>query len=365
MITDNNTKQKSQTGYFFEDFKVGQELIHATPRTINEGDIALYIGLTGARQIVHCARPVALALGFRDRPVDDLLVFHIAFGKTVPDVSYNAVANLGYADVRFLRPVYAGDTISSRSEVIGLRENSNGKSGIVMVRSTARNQNGHDVLTWVRWVMVHKRDHNAPAPEAVWQDMPAYVPANQIMWPSTVNAHEFETQQYTGSNYFWNDYVVGERIDHLAGMTIDETDHTLATKLYQNTARVHFDLHHMQSSQFKRRLIYGGHIISVCRALSYNGLENVLNIVAINGGAHSNPTFAGDTIYAYTEVLDKWEMPGRNDVGLLRLRLVGVKNMASQEVPSAKIKDEAGKERYHPHVVLDLDYTVILPRRAD
>ena len=105
-------------------------------------------------------------------PVDDLLVFHIVFGKTVPDISLNAVANLGYADCRFLAPVYPGDTLSSTSEVIGLKENSNRQTGVVYVRSRGFNQRGVTVLEYVRWVMVRKRDPNAPAPAEVTPQLP-------------------------------------------------------------------------------------------------------------------------------------------------------------------------------------------------
>ena len=91
-------------------------------------------------------------------------MFHIVFGKTVPDISLNAIANLGYAECRFVAPVFAGDTLSAESEVVGLRENSNGKTGVVYVRSCGHNQNGDTVLEYVRWVMVRKRDSNAPAP---------------------------------------------------------------------------------------------------------------------------------------------------------------------------------------------------------
>jgi 2-methylfumaryl-CoA hydratase len=108
--------------------------------------------------------------------------------------------------------------------------------------------------------------------------------------------------------------------------------------------------------------VYGGHVISVCRALTYDGLENVLTIAAINGGSHCNPTFGGDTLYAYSEVLDKWELPGRRDLGALRLRMVGLKNLPPAEL-AAPQAEEDGKQRYHPSVVLDLDYTVLMPRR--
>lgn len=352
---------KARTGNYFEDFSLGQTLIHGTPRTVSEGDASLYIALTGARQVLHSAKPVAHALGYRDRPLDDLLVFNIAFGKTVPDISLNAVANLGYADVRFLKPVHAGDTISAESTVVGLKENANRKSGIVWVRSTALNQNGEEILTWVRWVMVHKKSPDSPAPASVIPEAPAFVAPERLTIPAVLDAQGFENE-VTGGPWLWDDYAPHERIDHLAGMTVDESDHTLATKLYQNNARVHFDAHAMKDTQFGRRLVYGGHVISVCRALTYDGLENALTIAAINGGSHCNPTFGGDTLYAYSEVLDKWELPGRRDLGALRLRMVGVKNLPSAELAAPQVEED-GKQRYHPSVVLDMDYTVLMPRR--
>ena len=99
--------------------------------------------------------------------IDDLLVFHVVIGKTVNDISLNAVANLGYAQCKFGAPVYAGDTLSTRSTVIGLRENASRESGIVYVRSIGRNQRDDVVLDYVRWVMVRKRDQAWPSPDAL------------------------------------------------------------------------------------------------------------------------------------------------------------------------------------------------------
>ena len=146
-------------------------------------------------------------------------------------------------------------------------------------------------------------------------------------------------------------------------MTIEEVDHTLATRLYQNTAKVHFDAYAAKNTRFGKRLIYGGHIISVARALSFNGLENTLGILAWNGGTHANPTFAGDTIYARSEVLAKAELPGRTDLGALRLRLVAIKNAdPTKEGVTLKVEKD-GSQSYHPNVVLDLDYWVSMPKK--
>ncbi|MEI7455364.1 MAG: MaoC family dehydratase [Nitrosomonadales bacterium] len=354
-------KTEPGRGNFFEDFHFGQVMHHATPRTITDGDCALYIALTGSRQPIHCAQPVAHALGYRDRTVDDLLAFHIAFGKTVPDISVNAVANLGYANVKFMRPVYPGDTLSTTSTVIGLKQNSNGANGVVYVHSVSHNQNRQPVLEWVRWVMVHKQNVSLPAPATVIPELDAFVAPEYLTVPDFADFNQFETR-VTGSEKLWNDYQRGERINHPAGMTVDDSDHTMATRLYQNNARLHFDALMMKDTQFGRRLMYGGHVISLCRALSYDGLENAIGIAAINAGTHSNPCFGGDTVYTWTEVLDCWELPGRQDLGALRLRMVGLKNMPACELPNTHTEHN-GRQVYHPNVVLDLDYTVLMPRR--
>ena len=133
---------KTSAGNFFEDFRLGQTIRHATPRTLTGGDFSLYTALFGGRFAVQSSAAFAKAIGYPGWPLDDLLVFHIVFGKTVPDVSLNAVANLGYANMQFLAPVFAGDTLSATSEVIGLKENSNRKTGIVYVRTRGARQDG-------------------------------------------------------------------------------------------------------------------------------------------------------------------------------------------------------------------------------
>lgn len=357
MTTNNNADTKINTGRFFENFTLGEVIHHPTPRTITEGDAALYMGLTGARQVIFSAETVAQSLGYPKRPIDDLLAFHIAFGKTVPDISVNAVANLGYAEVQFLHPVYSGDTLKTHSTVIGLKQNSSGKNGVVYVRSVSVNQLQQPVISWVRWVMVHKKNLDAPVPETVIPTLESHVPVEKLQIPAFLDARKFDAS-VTGSQHLWEDYTIGERINHPAGMTISDTDHTLATKLYQNNARLHFDEVMMKKSNFGRRLMYGGHVISICRALSYDGLENALGILAINAGTHCNPSFGDDTIFSYTEVLDKWSLTNPN-VGALRLRMVGIKNM-----PANEIKEMKNDQGYHPNVVLDLDYTVMIPKRG-
>jgi 2-methylfumaryl-CoA hydratase len=346
--------QKSNPGRFLEDFRAGETIAHATPRTLTEADAALNVALTGSRYALFSADSFAQNCGLPGAPIDPLLVFHTVFGKTVPDVSLNAVANLGYAEGRFLAPVYPGDTLSAVSEVLGVKQNSNGKTGVVTVRTTGFNQEGEAVLTYVRWVMVNKRDVGAAVTDAPPKTPASAVAANELLLPPGL---DFEGYDFglAGSPHAFEDFEVGEKIDHVDGMTVEEAEHQLATRLYQNTAKVHFDALAQAGSRFGKRLIYGGVAISLARALAFNGLANAQLMLAINGGRHVGPLFAGDTLYAWSEVLAKEDL---GPAGALRLRLVAVKNQSAAGFP---LKNDAGE--YDPAVVLDFDYWAAIPKR--
>ena len=347
---------KTNPGNFFEDFSVGQVIRHATPRTLTTGDTSLYSALYGMRFAVQSADSFAQALGYPRAPIDDLLVFHTVFGKTVPDISLNAVANLGYAGGRFLAPVYPGDSLSAVSEVIGLKENSNGQSGVVYVRSTGFNQDGVEVLDYVRWVMVRKGDTSRPAAEAVVPTLPAALAPDALGGAVPVIDAGAWRDDLSGSSARFSDYQVGERIDHVDGMTVEEAEHMLATRLYQNTAKVHFNQFTEGQGRFGRRLIYGGHVISLARALSFNGLANAFHVAGINGGRHVAPLFAGLTVFAWSEILDAQELPGRDDVGALRVRTIATKERTTGDFPHKTGPD------YDSSVILDIDYWVLIPR---
>lgn len=347
---------KVNKGNFFEDFSLNQEITHPLPRTISEGDVSFYIALTGSRFALHSSEIMAKELGYKKRPLDDLLMFHLTFAKSVQDISLNAIANLGYAEVHFVHPVFVGDTISLKSKVIGLKENSSGKSGVVYVHSIGYNQNDEEVLNLKRWVMVHKKDHSI---RSYINEVPEFRESTEIKKDIFIPKVKNINTDYTGGEYFFEDYEVNERLNHNEGITINNSDHTLATKLYQNNAKVHFDDFMMKDSAIGERLIYGGHIMSLMRSISFNGLQNAFWIYSINAGVHANPSVAGDTIYCYTEILEKIELDNRSDIGLLRLRSIVTKNKKSCDVEN--IKDENGK--YIKNIVLDLDYTLVIPKR--
>lgn len=338
---------KTNPGRFFEDYRLGEVIRHAVPRTVGAGERALYHALYPARGAVCSSDEFARSVGLAGSPLDDLIAFHTVFGKTVPDISLNAVANLGYAEGRWLKPVWPGDTLRSESEVIGLKETSSGATGVVWVRTRGLNQRGEVVLEYIRWVMVRKRRREVQVPVHV-PDLAASVAPEALVVPQALDFSRYDFG-LAGEPHRWGDYAVGEVIDHVDAVTIEEAEHMLATRLWQNTSKVHFDVGQREDG---RRLIYGGHVISLARALSFNGLANAQMIVALNAGAHANPCFAGDTVRAWSEVLDKAET-GVPSVGALRLRLVATKGR------SGDLRGADGK--YLPEVLLDLDYWALVP----
>jgi 2-methylfumaryl-CoA hydratase len=344
------------SGNFFEDFRLNQTFRHPIPRTVRESDMTLYTALYGCRFAVQQSEPFARAIGYPALPIDDLLVFHIVFGKSVADISLNATANLGYADCRFLAPVHAGDTLTASSEIVGLKENSDGATGIVYVRTAGHNQRGECVLEYMRWVMVPKREGGQRLAAVHVPDIRPEVHAARLGSACPPIDRNRWDDALAGSSRHFDAYTEGETIDHVDGVTVEEAEHMMATRLYHNNARIHFNALEQQSGWFGKRIVYGGHIMSIARALSFNGLANAFHVAALNAGRHVAPVFAGDTVYAWTTVVAKDLLPGRQDVGALRLITRATRNLQSSLFPTAPAgKGKAG-------MVLELDYWVLMPR---
>ena len=347
--------RKRLRGNFFEDFRIGQTIRHAVPRTVTAGDAALYTALYGTRFAVQSSDAFAKAVGYAHAPLDDMLVFHIVFGKTVPDISLNAVANLGYANCRFLQPVYPGDTLSATSEVIGLKENSNSRPASSMC-ARAASTTGRRLRARLRTLgdgaqaRPDRAGREGGRPEPAEERRASPISARPAR-PSTSTKWDFDL---SGAPHRFGDYRAGETIDHIDGMTVEEAEHMLATRLYQNTAKVHFNQFSEKQGRFGKRLIYGGHVISLARSLSFNGLANAFHIAAINGGRHVSPLFSGDTVFAWSQVLECAPVPGRGDVGALRLRTIATKDRPCSEPPLQG-------DKLDPAVILDLDYWALVP----
>lgn len=344
-------KGKGSLGNFFEDFTIGQELPCPVPRVVGAAETAWHIATTNDRTPRFCNA---------EGRIHPLIVFHVVIGQTVRQVSLNSPANLGYAGMIWRTPVFNGDEISTTIEITGLKENSRRDTGNVYVKTTGRNQRGEVVLEYTRWVMVRKRDTETATrylDEPVVPELPKSVPIDQLPpWTGPL-----PDPARTGGGFFFEDYEVGERIFHHDGSTVNQSDHMQYTRLWQNSAKVHFD----EILTEGKPLVYGGFVIATAYAQAFNGLENRSGIVAMNSGAHANPTRTGTTIYSFSEVLEKHGL-GDAPAGALRLRLVAVKDTNPANEPDLKIKvrDDQGRERYDSRVLLDLDYFELMPKRG-
>ena len=145
-------------GNYLEEFKIGDTINHSLSKTIFESDNNLFSLLTMNYHPVHTNADYASHQTHEKILVVGTLVFSLAVGLTVPDISGKAIANLDYEKIEHLAPTFIGDTIYARSKIIDVRESkSKPDRGIVYVETVASNQNGDDILRFRRHVLVKKR----------------------------------------------------------------------------------------------------------------------------------------------------------------------------------------------------------------
>jgi len=159
-------------GRIFEDFEVGDVYVHPLGRTVTTTDNMWFTLLTQNTNPLHFDHAYAARTEFKRPLVDSTFTLALVTGQSVSDLSQNALANLGWEDVRLPHPVFEGDTLYARSEVLEARASrSRPHVGIVRVRTTGVNQDGTPVIEFTRAFMVYKRGYapftsgNPAAPE--------------------------------------------------------------------------------------------------------------------------------------------------------------------------------------------------------
>jgi acyl dehydratase len=158
-MTERRHDVEDWRGRFLEDFHVGDHYRHPGGRTISETDNTWFTLLTSNTHPVHLDAEYAARTEFRQRLVVSTLTLAIVTGLSVSDVSLNAVANLGWDEVRLTKPVFAGDTLSAESEVELVRPStSRPGQGVVRVRTVGRNQRGEEVISFRRTILVYSRE---------------------------------------------------------------------------------------------------------------------------------------------------------------------------------------------------------------
>lgn len=359
--------KKPQYGRVLEDFEPGEVFTHPRGITIDRAFAIEFAQEFMETNPIYLNETVAKAHGYRDVPLSPLMVMNLALSLGVQNDSEKAVANLGYYDMHFLRPVYPGDTLTAKTKVLARKERGE-KPGIVTIRTIALNQLGELVLQYDRKIMV--------------------APAGQKSEPTTVTGESFEDTEHielhipvpgklpanlTGTKTYFEDFAVGDILVHKNGRTITE-EHIPWTYRVMNTHPLHYD--RLYSTGRKgpmsgEPIVYGGLVFAwLCGLASRDVSENALWDLGYTEGYHTQPAFAGDTVGAISRVLAKDEGPDGLDAGIVCFQLIGVKNVTPSEAIEKHgsdlfIKENAkrdlGKEKI-PEKIFEIERRLLIKK---
>src|SRR6185295_10268634 len=315
-------------GHFLEDFRPGAVYRHKRGKTVTEGLFAIFTDFSMTTNPLSKNLRYARAYGFRGLVVNPGLVMLVVFSQSVEDVSENARANLEYIDMRFGVPVFVGDTLEAETRVLGVKVSSRDPSlGVVHVQTTGRNQHGEVVLTFQRKVQVWKRDPNATVVEG---DVPPQDVAVKLELPPYDASRKYRDLAYlSNENTYFEDFTVGDVLEHSRGRVIT-TDHIMLTGILDNTSQVHCNQWMVTENPDKyvggQLIVFGGLPFNLCLGIASADIaDNALADVRYVTGKHTAPIFAGDTVFAATEIREKRDFPGRPDLGVLATTLRGHK----------------------------------------
>ena len=322
---------RKRKGNFLEDFRTGHVFRHKVGKTVTEGLFNAFTAYDMTTNPLSKNLRYAQRYGYRGLICPPGLVMNIVFSQSVEDISENARANLEYIRMRFGVPVYVGDTIEVESKVLGVKPSGRDPDrGVVHVQTTGRNQDGQVVLTYERKVQVWKSDLNAPVDDtsisaddvscSLW--LPPYEPSRSYG----------ELAHLTNADTYYDDFQTGDLIEHSRGRMVT-TEHIALTAMLDNTSQVHCNQHMVDQNPERyiggQLIVYGGIPFNFCLGLSCPDVsDNSLGDVIYTSGRHSGPVFAGDTIFASTEISGKGDHPDRPDLGILLTTLRGHKFVA-------------------------------------
>ncbi|HOW63211.1 MAG TPA: MaoC family dehydratase, partial [Candidatus Contendobacter sp.] len=324
--------RRPQYGRYLDEFVPGQVFVHPRGYTFERGPM-----LDFARVFMQC-NPLYLNLeyakahGFPDLPASPQMVFNVVLSLGVHNDSEKAIANLGYYNVQFLRPVYPGDTLRGYTKVMDRKARGEDKPGIVLIRTLGVNQHNQVVLQYERKIMVGYRGDRlptTPAPttpvEFPWVEHPVVeLPLNAGGYPS----------QLTGPNTYFEDFSLGDLIVHANGRTITD-EHMAWTYLVGNTHPLHFDRVYSTGLSGKMSgepIVYGGLVFAWLEGLASRDVsENALWELGFTEGYHTQPAVSGDTVAALSRVVATETLPNTDAAGIVTFQFIGVKNISAAD----------------------------------
>jgi len=322
-------------GNYLEDFRPGQLFRHKGGKTITEGLFNAFTDFSMTTNALHKNSEYAKLHGFEGLVVPPGLVMNVVFSQTVEDISENARANLEYIDMRFGAPVYVGDTLEAETTILGVKPSSKDNDrGVVHVATVGKKQNGAVVIAFERKVQVWKNDLDAKVESAELDEKPV-VECEPVI-PTYTSRSRYAAKAYlSNADTYFEDFEAGQTFEHSRGRVVTE-EHIPLTGQLDNTSQVHCNQFLIDQNPQKyiggRLIVYGGIAFNLCLGLSCPDIsDNSPADVVYATGRHVGPVFAGDTVFASTEIRGKRDYPGREDLGLIATTLRGHKFRAPKD----------------------------------
>lgn len=366
---DLNKIRYPEYGRVLEDFEVGEVFCHPRGITLTDAFAIDFATTFMEANPLYLNREYAKAHGFKDLVVSPLQVMNIALSLGVQNDSEKAIANLGYYNVCFAKPVYPGDTLRSLTKVLD-RKAKEGKPGIVTIRTLAINQNNETVLQYDRKIMVAGVGKKSEASTVAGEPFPE-LSSLSIELPETKNSYP---KNLTGVRSYYEDFQVGDILVHANGRTVTD-EHYEWTYKVMNTHPLHYDRLYSTArsgAMSGEPIVYGGLLFAWLAGLASRDVsENALVDFGYTEGYHTQPTISGDTIYAISRVLSKSEEPQGLHAGVITFQLIGIKNMRPKAVLEKygadlfikeNNKKDLGKEKI-PEKIFEIERRLLIKKR--
>ena len=319
-----------QYGRYLDELEPGQVFEHPRGFTFDTTNMLDFARTYMQANPMYLNSDYARAHGFNDLPASPQMVFNVTLSLGVQNDSEKAIANLGYYQVQFTRPVYSGDTLRAFTRVLERKDRGPEKPGIARIRTVGINQDNQVVLQYERKIMVGWRGDRRPTTPAA--ETSSEFPGEGSPRVELPLQAAPAMSGLTGPNTYFQDYSPGDIIVHANGRTITE-EHMALTYMVGNSHPLHFDRIFSSGLSGKMSgepIVYGGLVFAWLDGLASRDVsEHAVWELGFTEGYHTQPAFAGDTIGALTRILAVEDVPGDEDYGIVTMQLIGVKNISA------------------------------------
>ncbi|MDX1693390.1 MAG: MaoC family dehydratase [Ketobacteraceae bacterium] len=327
-----------QYGRYLEEYVPGQVFVHPRGYTFTDAGIDLFSRTYFQCNPLYLDIEYARSHGFNSVPASPQMVFNVILSLGVQNDSEKVIANLGYYNAQFLRPVYAGDTLRAMTMVVDRKERGEDKPGIVTIRTLGLNQHQEVVLQYERKLMVAYRGDRlptTPVPEGASPEFP-WVEDAEVHFPDALaTALRHAPCSVTGWNTYAENFEPGEILVHSNGRTISD-EHFALTYQVGNTHPLHFDAVFSESlsgPMSGKPIVYGGLVFAWLEGLASRDMsENAIWELGFTEGYHTQPAVAGDTVAGMSRILAVEDAPGdfKDAASVVTVQFIGVKNMTAK-----------------------------------